>query len=75
MNYQERISIDSAKRSGKPCIRDLRLTVSDVLDYLASGMTAEELLAELPDLELEDIRAALSFAAERERRMMALPPV
>ena len=74
MDYRERISIDPAQRGGKPCIRGMRITVSDVLDYLASGMSEEEILAELPDLELEDIRAALSFAAERERRMMAVPP-
>ena len=74
MDYQERISIDPGQRSGKPCIRGMRITVSDVLDYLASGMTEEEILAELPDLEKEDIKAALAFAAERERRMMAVPP-
>jgi uncharacterized protein (DUF433 family) len=74
MDYRERISIDPAQRGGKPCIRGLRITVSDVLDYLASGMTEAEILAELPDLEKADIRAALSFAAERERRMMAVPP-
>ena len=74
MDYRERITIDPAQRSGKPCIRGMRITVSDVLDYLASGMTEEEILAELPDLEREDIKAALAFAAERERRMMSLPP-
>ena len=74
MDYRERISIDPAQRSGKPCIRGMRITVSDVLDYLASGMTPGEILAELPDLEKEDIEAVLAFAAERERRMMALPP-
>jgi uncharacterized protein (DUF433 family) len=74
MDYSDRISIDPAQRSGKPCIRGLRITVSDVLDYLASGMTEEEILVELPDLEREDIKAALAFAAERERRMMAVPP-
>ena len=74
MDYRERITIDPAQRSGKPCIRGLRITVSDVLDYLASGMDPEEILAEFPDLEREDISAALAFAAERERRMMSLPP-
>ena len=74
MDYRERITIDPAQRSGKPCIRGMRITVSDVLDYLASGMTEAEILAELPDLEREDIKAALTFAAERERRMMSLPP-
>jgi uncharacterized protein (DUF433 family) len=74
MAYRERITIEPGKRSGKPCIRGMRITVSDVLDYLASGMSEEEILAELPDLEKEDIKAALAFAAERERRMMSLPP-
>lgn len=74
MDYRERITIDPAQRSGKPCIRGLRITVSDVLDYLASGMTEDEILAEMPDLEKDDIKAALAFAAERERRMMSLPP-
>ena len=74
MDYQERITIDPAQRSGKPCIRGLRITVSDVLEYLASGMTKEAILKEMPDLEMEDIGAALAFAAERERRMMSLPP-
>ena len=74
MDLRERITIDPAQRSGKPCIRGMRITVSDVLDYLASGMTEAEILADLTDLESEDIRAALSFAAERERRMMSLPP-
>ena len=75
MNYRDRITIEPGKRSGKPCIRRMRITVSDVLDYLASGMSEAELLAELPDLEKEDIQAALAFAAERERRLMSLPPV
>jgi uncharacterized protein (DUF433 family) len=74
MNYRDRITIEAGKRSGKPCIRGMRITVSDVLDYLASGMSEAEILAELPDLEREDIRAALAFAAERERRLMSLPP-
>ena len=74
MDYRDRITIEPGKRSGKPCIRGMRITVSDVLDYLASGMSAEQILAELPDLEREDINAALTFAAERERRMMSLPP-
>ena len=73
MNYRDRITIDPAQRSGKPCIRGMRITVSDVLDYLASGMSEDEILAELPDLEKDDIKAALAFAAERERRLMSLP--
>lgn len=74
MNYGNRITIDPGKRSGKPCIRGLRITVSDVLDYLASGMSEDEILADFPDLEREDIKAALAFAAERERRLMSVPP-
>lgn len=67
MDYHERITIEPGKRSGKPCVRGLRITVYDVLGYLASGMTYEEVLAEFPELEREDILACLSFAAERER--------
>ena len=62
------------KLGGKPCIRGLRITVYDVLDYLASGMSQEEILRDFPDLTPEDIRACLAFAAERERRLVALPP-
>jgi len=64
------ITIDPGKRSGKPCIRGLRITVSDVLEYLASGMTEAEILADFPELTSEDIRACLAFAAERERRLL-----
>lgn len=72
MDYRERISIDPAKRSGKPCIRGLRITVSDVLDYLASGMSEAEILADFPDLVAEDIHACLAFAADRERKLMTV---
>ena len=74
MDYRDRITIEPGKRSGKPCIRGLRITVSDVLEYLASGMTEDEILSEFPDLERDDIRAALAFAADRERRLMSAPP-
>lgn len=67
LDYKDRITIEPDKRGGKPCIRGLRITVYDILDYLASGMTNEEILGDFPDLELEDIRAALQFAADRER--------
>jgi uncharacterized protein (DUF433 family) len=69
MEYRERITIEPGKRGGKPCLRGLRITVYDVLDYLAGGMSEDELLADFPDLEREDIRAALAFAADRERRL------
>lgn len=71
MNYRERITIESGKRSGKPCIRGLRITVYDILDYLAGGMTEEQILADFPSLERDDIRAVLAFAADRERRLIA----
>lgn len=69
--YREIITFDQAQRSGKPCIRHLRITVSDVLDSLAGGMTHEEIIHELPDLTEEDIRACIAFAADRERKLTA----
>jgi len=74
MPYQGIITIDPAKRGGKPCIRGLRTTVYDVLEYLASGMSEEEILRDIPDLTRDDIRACLEFAAGRERRLVAIPP-
>ena len=71
MDYSKIITVEPGKRGGKPCIRGLRITVYDVLDYLASGMTHEEILADFPDLTAEDIRACLAFAADRERRLMS----
>ena len=71
MEYQHLITIETGQRSGKPCIRGLRITVSDVLDYLASGMSEDEVLRDFPDLTREDIRACFAFAADRERRLMA----
>lgn len=73
MEYEDRITIEPGKRGGKPCIRGLRITVYEVLDYLASGMTEEEILADFPDLEKDDIRAVLAFAADRERRLFSSP--
>ncbi len=73
MDYRDRITIDPAKRGGKPCIRGLRITVYDVLEYLASGMTEREILQDLPDLTSEDLRACLAFAADRERRLFLVP--
>ena len=72
--YQSIITIDPGKRSGKPCIRGLRITVYEVLSYLASGMTHEEILADFPYLTEDDILACLSFAAERERQMLVAQP-
>lgn len=71
MDYSRIITIESGKRGGKPCIRGLRITVYDVLDYLASGMTEAQILADFPDLTTTDIRACLAFAADRERRLMS----
>jgi uncharacterized protein (DUF433 family) len=68
--YQSIITIEPGKRSGKPCIRGMRMTVYDVLSYLAAGMTHEQLLADFPYLTEDDILACLSFAAERERRTL-----
>ncbi len=71
MDYSKIITIEPGKRSGKPCIRGMRITVSDVLEYLASGMTEEEILNDFPELTREDIRACLAFAADREKRLSA----
>jgi uncharacterized protein (DUF433 family) len=73
MDYREIITIEPDKLSGKPCIRGTRMTVTDVLEYLAGGMTHQEVLAEFPDLTEEDIRACVAFAADRERRLATLP--
>jgi uncharacterized protein (DUF433 family) len=73
MNYQDYITIEPGKCSGKPCIRGLRITVYDAFDYLASGMSEDEILDDFPDLTREDIRACLAFAADRERRLMTIP--
>ena len=72
MNYQERITIEPGKRGGKPCIRGMRITVYDVLSYLASGMTQEQILADFPDLTKEDILACLSYAADRESHLKVI---
>lgn len=69
MSWQDRISVDPAVRSGKPCIKGTRITVYDVLEYMAGGMNENEILADFPDLTGEDIRACLAFAAARERRL------
>lgn len=69
MNYRDHIVIDPAVRSGKPCVKGTRITVYDVLSYLASGMTPEQIVADFPSLKPQDIRACLAFAADRERRL------
>ena len=73
MDYSKIITIEPGKRSGKPCIRGLRITVYDVLEYLASGMTPDEIVSDFPDLTLVDVRACLAFAADRERRLVGAP--
>lgn len=73
MDYERLITIEPGKRGGKPCIRGLRITVYDVLEYLASGMSEEQLLADFPDLTEEDVRACLAFAADRERKFVTVP--
>lgn len=67
MDYREHITLEPGKRGGKPCVRGLRITVYDVLGYLASGMSYEEVLDDFPELTREDILACLAFAADRER--------
>ena len=69
MRFQERITVKPGVRSGKPCLRETRITVYDVLEYLAGGMTEDEILNDFPSLGREDIRACLEFAAARERRL------
>jgi uncharacterized protein (DUF433 family) len=73
MDYQKYITIEPNKRGGKPCIRGLRITVYEVLEYLASEMTVEEILEDFPDLTRDDLKAAIAFAADRERRLMQVP--
>lgn len=69
MNWKEHISIDPTVRSGKPCVKGTRITVFDVLEYLAGGMSEDEILSDFTSLKREDIRACLAFAAARERRL------
>lgn len=69
MDYRKHIVIDPAIRSGKPCVKGTRITVYDVLGYLAAGMTVEQVVADFPTLKPEDVRACLAFAADRERKL------
>jgi uncharacterized protein (DUF433 family) len=73
MSLLDRISLNAEVRFGKPCVRGTRITVGDVLGYLAAGMSEGQVLAEFPQLRVEDIRACLAYAAERERRTMNAP--
>jgi len=73
MDYRQIITVEPGKRGGKPCIRGLRIAVQDVLEYLAGGMSEDEILADFPELTREDIRASLAFAADRERKLAAVP--
>ncbi|NHE57160.1 DUF433 domain-containing protein [Cyclobacterium sp. GBPx2] len=69
MDYKQIITIEPGKRGGKPCIRGMRITVSDILGWMASGMTVQDILADFDELTEEDIYAALSFAADRENKV------
>jgi uncharacterized protein (DUF433 family) len=71
MDYRQIITIEPGKRSGQPCIRGMRITVQDVLEYLAGGMTVDEVISDFPELTHEDIQACFAFAADRERRLRA----
>ena len=72
MSYKDRITLEPGKRGGKPCIRGLRITVYDVLEYLASGMSEDERLSDFPDLTRDDIRACLAFAGDDDSSFLAL---
>ncbi|MDX6527966.1 MAG: hypothetical protein QOH41_256 [Blastocatellia bacterium] len=73
MNYRDYITIDPNKRGGKPCVRGLRITVYEILEYLASDMTEAQILEDFPDLTREDLKACIAFAADRERRLITVP--
>jgi uncharacterized protein (DUF433 family) len=73
MDYRNHITIEANKRGGKPCVRGLRITVYEVLEYLASEMTEAEIIDDFPDLTREDLKACISYAADRERRFMTAP--
>ena len=75
MDYRDYITIEPNKRGGKPCVRGLRITVYEVLEYLASDMTEEEILEDFPDLTREDLKACIAYDADRERGLMTVPVV
>jgi uncharacterized protein (DUF433 family) len=70
MDYQQTITIEPGKRGGQPCVRGLRISVADVLGWLAAGMSHQQILADYPELTDDDIRACLGYAADRERRIV-----
>ena len=72
MNYQDRITIEAGKRGGRPCVRGLRITVYDVLEQMAAGISPKELLEDFPELQEGDINACLAFAADREHRLAGI---
>jgi uncharacterized protein (DUF433 family) len=75
MDYRNIITVESGKRGGKPCVRGIRITVGDVLGWIAAGMTHQEIIEDFPDLTEDDIRACLAYAADREQHtMIALTP-
>jgi len=74
MDYEQIITIEPDKCGGKPCIRGMRITVYDVLGYLASGMSQEDIVRDFPDLTPDDLHACLAFAADRERKLISIPP-
>jgi uncharacterized protein (DUF433 family) len=73
IDYRKYITIEPGKRSGKPCIRGMRITVYDVLEYFAGGMTQEEILRDFPYLTADDLRACFAYAADREKKLRVLP--
>ena len=73
MDYSKIITVEPGKRSGKACIRGLRITVQDVLEYLAGGMSEDEILKDFSELSRDDIKACLAFAADRERKLFLAP--
>lgn len=73
MDWRERITMEPGKMGGKPCVRGMRMTVQDVLEYMASEMTEEEILRDFPYLTKEDLKACIAYAADRERRLLCYP--
>lgn len=73
MDFRDRITIDPEIRFGKPCVRGTRISVGDILGFLATGMAEADIVDEYPPLTVEDVRAALAFAAARESRTLTLP--